>query len=214
MSIINKFFSLIIKVHNRIFIIYYKSRFGFCAKSADVNHPLSCTCFEKVYLYENTQVAPNAQFIISPVGEKGRFILKKNSGAAEHLTVITGNHSRKVGEWYTAMSATHSIDKDQDVVVDEDVWIGANVSLLAGVHIGRGANIGSGAVVRHDVPPYAIVVGNPAKIVGFSFTPDEIIEHEKSLYQKEERLPLEDLEQNYEKYFLKRLKEIKEFNRP
>ena len=97
-------------------------------------------------------------------------------------------------------------------MVDEDVWIGANVSLLAGVHIGRGANIGTGAVIRHDVPPYAIVVGNPAKIVGFSFTPEEIIEHEKSLYSEEDRLPLEILEKNYSKYFLTRLKEIKEFN--
>ena len=73
--------------------------------------------------------------------------------------------------------------------------------------------VGSGSVVRSSIPPYAIVIGNPAKIVGFSKTPEEIIEHEKALYPEEERLPLELLEKNYNKYFLKRLKEIKEFTR-
>jgi hypothetical protein len=52
------------------------------------------------------------------------------------------------------------------------------------------------------------VVGNPAKVVGFTFSPEEIIEHEKALYSEKERLPLELLEKNYNKYYKKRLKEI------
>ena len=58
-----------------------------------------------------------------------------------------------------------------------------------------------------------MVIGNPAKVVGFSFTPEEIIEHEKVLYPEEERLPLELLEKNYNKYFISRIKEIKQFTR-
>ncbi|MBK8597317.1 MAG: WxcM-like domain-containing protein [Holophagales bacterium] len=45
--------------------------------------------------------------------------------------------------------------------------IGANATVLCGVTIGRGAMVGAGAVVTHDVPAYAIVVGNPARITGY-----------------------------------------------
>ena len=148
---------------------------------------------------------------------RAKFMLKKWSGAAEELMVITGNHMSIVG-----LDVKHVTDEvkdiqdvhgeyDRDVIVDEDVWMGARVSLLSGVHIGRGAEIGTGAVVRGSIPPYAVVIGNPAKVVGFRFTPEEIIEHEKILYPESERLPLELLEKNYKKYFLDHIKEIKAY---
>lgn len=51
------------------------------------------------------------------------------------------------------------------VVIQDKVWIGFGVSILKGVTIGEGAVIGARAVVTRDVPPYAIVVGNPARVV-------------------------------------------------
>lgn len=54
-----------------------------------------------------------------------------------------------------------------DIVISDDVWIAANVTILKGVKIGKGAVIGAGAVVTKDVPEYAIVVGNPAKVVKY-----------------------------------------------
>ena len=51
----------------------------------------------------------------------------------------------------------------------DDVFIGANVTVLDGVTIGDGAVIGAGAVVVKDVPPYAIAVGVPAKVVKYRF---------------------------------------------
>ena len=65
--------------------------------------------------------------------------------------------------------------------------------------------------MRKNVPPYAIVIGNPAKVIGFKFSPEEIIIHEKALYPENERIPVEILEKNYNKYFINRYKEIKEF---
>jgi maltose O-acetyltransferase len=57
-------------------------------------------------------------------------------------------------------------DSDPKLVVFEnDVWIGARAIILPGVHIGQGAIVGAGAVVTKDVPPYAIVGGNPAKVI-------------------------------------------------
>jgi acetyltransferase-like isoleucine patch superfamily enzyme len=61
---------------------------------------------------------------------------------------------------------------DEKTVIGSDVWIGDNASVRRGVTIGSGAVIGMGTVVVKDVPPYAIVVGNPARIVRSRFAPD------------------------------------------
>ena len=61
------------------------------------------------------------------------------------------------------------------LLIGNDVWIGANAVILPEVScIGDGAVIGAGAVVNRDVPPYAVVLGNPARLVKYRF-PEEII---------------------------------------
>lgn len=59
--------------------------------------------------------------------------------------------------------------------IGNDVWIGTRAMILSGINIGDGAVIGAGAVVASDVPPYAIVAGNPAKIIRYRFAPNVII---------------------------------------
>lgn len=150
---------------------------------------------------------------------RAKVIFKKNSGAAFGLTAVTGNHMSIVGlnlkqindKVKDEYDINHEMDKD--IIVDEDVWIGNHVILLSGVHVGRGSEIGAGSVVRGAIPPYAVVIGNPCKVVGFRFTPEEIIEHEKVQYEESERLPLELLQKNYEKYFINRIKDIKQFTK-
>lgn len=65
--------------------------------------------------------------------------------------------------------------KQDKVIIGNDVWIGHNAIIMPGVHIGNGAVIGSGAVVTHDVSPYSVVVGVPARSIKKRFS-DEIIE--------------------------------------
>ncbi len=97
------------------------------------------------------------------------------------------------------------------MVIEEDVWIAANVTLLKGVTVGRGAIVGASSVCLNSIPPYAIVLGNPAKVIGFKFTPEETIAHEKVLYPENERLPLEIIQHTYDKYFIRRIKDIKNY---
>ena len=61
-----------------------------------------------------------------------------------------------------------------DTVVGNDVWIGQKATILPGVHVGDGAIIGANAVVTKDVPPYAVVAGNPATIKKYRFDEETI----------------------------------------
>ena len=51
------------------------------------------------------------------------------------------------------------------ITIEKDVWMGGNVTVLPGVTVGEGSVIGAGTVVNRDIPPYSLVVGNPAKII-------------------------------------------------
>jgi probable biosynthetic protein (TIGR04098 family) len=62
-----------------------------------------------------------------------------------------------------------------DILIGSDVWIAANATIASGVTIGDGAVVGVGSVVIHDVPAYAVVFGNPARVVSRRFS-DGIIE--------------------------------------
>jgi virginiamycin A acetyltransferase len=56
-----------------------------------------------------------------------------------------------------------------DTIIGHDVWIGTGATFLPGARLGSGVIVGAGAVVRGDVPPYAIVAGNPARVLRYRF---------------------------------------------
>ncbi len=195
-----------------MFISQYKakrrlSKLGYCGKNVHLGEPALLSDYSQVLMYDNTEIGDG--FCL--VSRGGKLIMKHKACAATGLTVITGNHAREIGMYFNDYACHAENDIEKDVIVEEDVWLGTNAVLLSGVKVGRGATVGAGAVVRSNVPPYSIVTGNPAKVVGFSFKPEEIIEHEKALYSEEERLPLDKLEKNYKRYFLNRLVEIRNF---
>ena len=195
----------------RIYSTYLRlnrKKFGYLDNTTVLLPPISFGGKKNIFLYENTNIYGNSQISAG----RAKFIMKKNSGAAQGLTVVTGNHENRIGMWFKDVTDDmKGPNSDKDVIVDEDVWIASNVTLLAGAHIGRGAIIGAGSVVRGHVPPYAIVIGNPAKVIGFKFKPEDIILHEEALYTPEERIPLEKLEKAYKKYYTNRIKDISKF---
>lgn len=64
----------------------------------------------------------------------------------------------------------------KDTVVDHDVWIGQTAAIMPGVHIGAGAIVAAASVVARDVPPYAVVGGNPASIIRMRYSSEVISE--------------------------------------
>lgn len=60
------------------------------------------------------------------------------------------------------------------VRIGHDVWIGAGAQVMSGVTIGNGAIVAAGAIVTHNVAPYAVVAGSPARLIRFRFHPEKV----------------------------------------
>ena len=161
---------------------------GYCGKNVRLEYPISFHNPKNVFLEDNVIVKSDSLVL----NTTGKLIMKKNSGAAQKFTVKN--------RFFFESVKLRLADVEKDVIVGEDARIGANVTILCGVTIGRGCIVGAGTVIRKSTPPYSIIVGNPAKVVKFVFTPEEIVEHEKNLYQEKERLSLESLKENQESY--------------
>lgn len=71
------------------------------------------------------------------------------------------------------LSKENKIEEVKPIKIGNDVFIGRNVIVLDGVTIGDGAVIGAGAVVSKDIPPFAIAVGCPIKIIKYRFTEEQ-----------------------------------------
>lgn len=83
---------------------------------------------------------------------------------------------------------------DDPQVIEDDVWIGHHALILPGCRrIGRGAIIGAGAVVTRDVPRYAVVAGNPARVLRQRFDPDVQAALEQSRWWEMDLVALRDL---------------------
>lgn len=99
--------------------------------------------------------------------------------ASNVLFVLGGNHNYKTLTTYPFKNKIlnenniEAISKGP-IILEDDVWIGANSLILSGVRIGKGAIVAAGSVVTKDIPPYAIVGGNPAKIIKYRFNKDII----------------------------------------
>lgn len=79
------------------------------------------------------------------------------------------------GDWADAtMDVIMSLPGRGDTVVGNDVWLGFESLVMPGVRIGDGAIVAARSVVVEDVPPYAIVGGNPAKVIRMRYGPEEI----------------------------------------
>ena len=174
----------------------YRKEMGFCDPSATVRRPVTISNPKNVYLYEDTKI-DNAVILT----KNARFILKKHSLTTNGLIVITGNHERRVGRFFSTITeAEKKKGLDGDVIVEEDCWLGMGVTLLCGVVVRRGTTVAAGAVVSKSTPPYSVMGGIPAKLIKFYWSIDQIMEHEKSLYPEEERYTREQLEDFFAQY--------------
>ena len=106
---------------------------------------------------------------------------------AAHVRINPGNHplDRVMLSHVSYRSSAYGLGPDEPglfawrrsspVVLGHDVWVGHGAIILPGVSIGDGAAIGAGTVVTKDVPPFAVAVGNPGRVIRQRF-PRQVIE--------------------------------------
>lgn len=129
---------------------------------------------DDAYLGKDVHIETNAVI--------GRYCLVANRvafvGRHDHDFRIVGIPVR-FSPWVGDCGATNA---SEAVVVEDDVWIGFGSTVLSGVRIGRGSIVAACSVVVRDVPPYSIVAGVPARVIGSRFESSEEIEiHERSI---------------------------------
>ena len=76
--------------------------------------------------------------------------------------------------WAATMDVVMSAPSRGDTVIGHDVWLGYSALVLPGVEIGHGAVVAAASVVARDVPPYAIVAGNPARAVRTRYSKEDV----------------------------------------
>lgn len=140
-----------------------------------------------------------------------KIVIGNNVGMGDFILITDNSHGYGDTDEFNCRVGAKRLFSQGPVIIEDNIWIGEHSCVLPNVTVGRGSVIGAASVVRQSVPPYSIVVGNPTKVVGFVYTPEEIYEQEAKIYPPEQRIPMEKLERNYRKYYLERRKEIISF---
>jgi acetyltransferase-like isoleucine patch superfamily enzyme len=137
--------------------------------------------FHHIHIEDYTYGLP----VVKDWGEgKSLFIGKYCSIADDVLLMLGGNHRLDWVSTYPFNAFNQQFPKFKnitghpaskgDIKIGNDVWIGNGVTILSGVTIGDGAVIGAKSVVTKSIPPFAIAVGNPARVVRYRFDSESI----------------------------------------
>lgn len=123
----------------------------------NVNIEKGATITTAMEIGDNSGIGINAKI-------HGKVVLGANVMMGPDCIIYTTNH--KFDRVDIPMNQ-QGFSEEEPVIIGDDVWIGGRVIILPGVNIGTGAIVGAGSVVTKDVPNFAIVAGNPAKIIRY-----------------------------------------------
>lgn len=132
-----------------------------CGKQVNIEH--NAYFSPKVSLGDYSGIGVNARI-------HGACVIGDYVMMGENCTIITRNHKHDRTD---IPIMKQGYEQERAVHIGNDVWIGDNVTILAGVHIGDGCVIGAGAVVTHDIPPYAVAAGVPARVIKYRKDPEQ-----------------------------------------
>lgn len=131
---------------------------------------LICNFGGKIFVGQNTYIGPG-----TVIQAKENITIGDNVIIANNVVIMDNNNHPTDPQMRIKMSACDDFLHDElwswkysdsaPVIIEENVWIGRDARIMKGVTIGKGSIVALGAIVTHDVPPYCVVAGNPAKVV-------------------------------------------------
>jgi acetyltransferase-like isoleucine patch superfamily enzyme len=156
-------------------------RFDTLGRSAGLGRRVRFFGRLKIYLGERSAIFNESSLLGS-----GTLIIGNNSTIGERCFIAT-HEQITIGDNVMVAAECYLIDSDHvfedieipikaqgiitsPIEIGDDVWIGAHVIILKGTRIGAGAVIGANSVIKGDVPPLAVMAGNPAKVIRFRGT--------------------------------------------
>lgn len=114
-----------------------------------------------------TYIGKNCNVTKAKIGNYVSIANNVTIGAGEHILDRFSTSSWFYNDTYDELTK-------KDCIIEHDVWIGVDSIIRRGVVIGTGAVVGANSFVNKDVPPYAVVAGNPAKIIKYRFSEETI----------------------------------------
>lgn len=112
----------------------------------------------QLFIGEGTIIAPYCHIS----GTQNNIIIGREVGIADRVFISTTHHRY---DDITKPIKSQGFISRGDVVIDDECWIGIGSSILSGVNIGKHSVIGANSVVTHNIPPYSVAVGNPARVI-------------------------------------------------
>jgi len=139
---------------NKIFIL---SGIGAVGDGCEIKGSIYISVPKKLFLGNNVHIGDNAYF-----KSDGEIHIGDNCHFSRNVTIYSVNHN-----YQGVVLPYDNTNIKKKVTIGKNVWLGMNVNIVPGIEIGDGAIIGMGATVVKNVPPLAIVGGNPAKILKY-----------------------------------------------
>lgn len=162
---------------------YWRYEFGAIGKHTRIGE--ECVLVPKnMYLDDYVVIQNRVNF----VSLDGKLIVKKFSVISTQTIIVPGTHAPIPGIPFYYPTTYHVGDDHSTITIEEDCWIGAGSILLMKSSVGRGAIVAAGSVVTKAVPPYAVVAGNPARVIAVKFSKEDILRHEEAIYPPAERM--------------------------
>ncbi len=129
-------------------------------------------------------IGSNCTILNATIGKFCSISKNVNIGAPIHPTYFLSTspifYRESNGTGTSWVSEKKFEDKSKRIFIGNDVWIGLNASIMGGITIGNGAIIGAHALVTKDVPPHAVVYGNPAEIRGWGCKCGKVLVNDRS----------------------------------
>lgn len=174
--------------------IYFKKKYNISIK-LNMNISLNTELSRGVYMENNTTIFNAKIGYFTYIGGFSRVI---NATIGNYSSigpdVLIGENEHILSNFTTCNYLLSEKDKieynelnSKNTLIENDVWIGARAFIKKGVTISNGAVVAAHAVVTKNVPPYAIVAGIPAKVIGYRFDEDIIEQLLKSEWFLKER---------------------------